>query len=88
MVKAHGVSLEMTNSIAQIVAAIGVIASLFYLGAQIRQNTKSQRSIVVDSLTSSLIALLGPQPAAGQFTRRGRHPVDDEVGILVDQLQE
>jgi hypothetical protein len=55
------VSLETINSIAQIVAAIGVIASLFYLAAQIRQNTKSQRSVVVDSLTSSLIALLGPQ---------------------------
>jgi hypothetical protein len=55
------VNLETINSVAQIVAAIGVIASLFYLAAQIRQNTKSQRSVVVDSLTSSLIALLGPQ---------------------------
>jgi hypothetical protein len=55
------VKLETINSIAQIVAALGVIASLFYLAAQIRQNTKSQRSVVVDSLTSSLIALLGPQ---------------------------
>ena len=54
-------SLETINSIAQIVAAIGVIASLFYLGVQIRQNTRSQKSIVVDSLTRSLIALLGPQ---------------------------
>jgi len=52
--------LETINSIAQIVAAIGVIASLFYLAVQIRQNTRSQRSVVVDSLTSSLIALLGP----------------------------
>lgn len=53
--------METINSIAQIIAAIGVIASLFYLAAQIRQNTKSQRSVVVDSLTSSLIALLEPQ---------------------------
>ena len=56
-------NLETINSIAQIVAAIGVIASLFYLAAQIRQNTKSQRSVVNDSLTRSLIALLGPQAA-------------------------
>jgi hypothetical protein len=55
------VTLETINSIAQIVAAVGVIASLFYLAAQIRQNTRSQRSIVVDSLTNSLIALLSPQ---------------------------
>jgi hypothetical protein len=54
------VTLEAINSIAQIIAAIGVIASLFYLAAQIRQNTQSQRSVVVDSLTASLIALLGP----------------------------
>jgi hypothetical protein len=33
------VRLETINSIAQIVAAIGVIASLFYLAVQIRQNT-------------------------------------------------
>jgi hypothetical protein len=55
------VNLETISAIAQIVAAIGVIVSLFYLAAQIRQNTKSQRSVVVDSLTSSLIVLLGPQ---------------------------
>ena len=54
-------NLETINSIAQIVAAVGVIASLFYLAVQIRQNTKSQRSVVVDSLTNSLIVLLGPQ---------------------------
>jgi hypothetical protein len=55
------VNLETINAIAQLVAAIGVIASLFYLAAQIRQNTRSQRSVVVDALTQSLIALLGPQ---------------------------
>jgi len=55
------VSLETINSIAEIVAAIGVIASLFYLGVQIHQNTRSQKSVVVDSLTRSLIELLGPQ---------------------------
>lgn len=54
-------TLETINSVAQIVAAVGVIASLFYLAVQIRQNTKSQRSVVVDSLTNSLIVLLGPQ---------------------------
>jgi hypothetical protein len=53
--------LETLNAIAQLIAALGVIASLFYLAAQIRQNTRSQRSVVVDSLTRSLIDLLGPQ---------------------------
>jgi hypothetical protein len=33
------VQLEAVNAIAQLIAAIGVIVSLFYLAAQIRQNT-------------------------------------------------
>jgi hypothetical protein len=32
--------LETINAIAQLIAAVGVIASLFYLAAQIRQNTR------------------------------------------------
>jgi hypothetical protein len=55
------VRLEAVNAMAQLIAAAGVIASLFYLAAQIRQNTRSQCSVVVDSLTQSLIHLLGPQ---------------------------
>src|SRR5262249_31097407 len=73
------VNLETINSIAQIVAAIGVIASLFYLAAQIRQNTKSQRSVVVDSLTSSLITLLEPQ-AHPQVMRSFAAAVEDWHG--------
>ena len=74
-------NLETINSIAQIVAAIGVIASLFYLAAQIRQNTKSQRSVVVDSLTSSLIALLGPQASDPILTRAFAVAVEDWNGV-------
>jgi hypothetical protein len=53
--------VEAINAVAQLIAAIGVIASLFYLGAQIRQNTRSMRAVVVDSLAHSLVDLLGPQ---------------------------
>jgi hypothetical protein len=74
------VSLETINSIAQIVASIGVVASLFYLAAQIRQNTKSQRSVVVDSLTSSLIDLLGPQASDPSLTRSFAAAVEDWHG--------
>jgi hypothetical protein len=55
------VKLEAVNAIAQLIAAIGVIVSLFYLAAQIRQNTRSMRAVVVDSLAHSLVDLLGPQ---------------------------
>jgi hypothetical protein len=74
------VSLETINSIAQIVAAIGVIASLFYLAVQIRQNTQSQRSVVVDSLTSSLIALFGQQAASPEQMRAFASVVEDWQG--------
>jgi hypothetical protein len=35
------VKLEAINAIAQLITAIGVIVSLFYLSARIRQNTRS-----------------------------------------------
>jgi len=74
------VNLETISAIAQLVAALGVIASLFYLAVQIRQNTRSQRSIVVDSLTQSLIALLGPQATDPALTRSFAAAVEDWHG--------
>lgn len=53
--------LETINSIAQIVAAIGVIVSLFYLAMQIRQNTRSMRAVVVDALTRGIVDILSAQ---------------------------
>ena len=73
-------NLETLSAVAQLVAAIGVIASLFYLGAQIRQNTKSQRSVVVDSLTSSLITLVSPQSTDPILTRAFASATEDWHG--------
>ena len=47
-------SIETINAWAQLLAAIGVIGSLFYLAAQVRQNTRSSRALVVDSLARSM----------------------------------
>jgi hypothetical protein len=54
-------SLEAINAMAQLIGAIGVIVSLFYLAAQIRQNTQSMRAVVVDSLAHSMVDLLPAQ---------------------------
>ena len=54
-------NLETLSAIAQIVAAIGVIASLFYLAVQIRQNTRSMRAVVVDALTRGIADILSSQ---------------------------
>jgi len=56
----HDVSLETINTWAQLIAAVGVIGSLFYLGVQIRQNTRSMRAVVVDSLAQSFGDLVRP----------------------------
>ncbi|MFN2542356.1 MAG: hypothetical protein ABR514_09355 [Chthoniobacterales bacterium] len=74
-------NLETISAIAQLTAAIGVIASLFYLAAQIRQNTHSQRSIVVDSLTHSLINLIGPQGSDLNLTRGFASAIEDWHGV-------
>jgi hypothetical protein len=50
-------SMETINVWAQLIASIGVIISLFYLAAQVRQNTRSARAIVVDSLAKSTLHL-------------------------------
>jgi len=47
-------NVETINLWAQLIASIGVIVSLFYLSAQVRQNTRSARAIVVDSLARSM----------------------------------
>ena len=63
------VKLEAVNALAQLIAAIGVIVSLFYLAAQIRQNTRTVRAVVVDSLAHSLVDLLGPHAQNPQSLR-------------------
>jgi hypothetical protein len=47
-------NVETINAWAQLMASAGVIGSLFYLGAQVRQNTRSSRAVVVDSLARSM----------------------------------
>ena len=47
-------NVETLSAWAQLIASIGVILSLFYLAAQVRQNTRSSRAIVVDSLANSM----------------------------------
>ena len=72
--------LETINTVAQLIGALGVVTSLFYLAAQIRQNTRSMRAIVVDSLTHSLVELLGPQAYDPKSMRAFSVAVEDWHG--------
>lgn len=50
-------TLEQLSSLSQIVAAIGVIASLVYLALQVRQSEISQRALVLQARTDRGITL-------------------------------
>jgi hypothetical protein len=63
------VKLEAVNALAQLIAASGVIVSLFYLATQIRQNTRSTRAVVVDSLAHALVEFLGQHTQRPELIR-------------------
>jgi hypothetical protein len=71
------VNLEAINALAQLIAAIGVIVSLFYLAAQIRQNTRSMRAMVVDSLAQSIADLIRPMAEDREVMRAFQVVVED-----------
>jgi hypothetical protein len=47
-------NVETISAWAQLIASVGVIGSLFYLAVQVRQNSRSSRAVVVDSLARSM----------------------------------
>jgi hypothetical protein len=78
------VRLEALNAVAQLIAALGVIASLFYLAAQIRQNTRSMRAVVVDSLAKSIADLIRPMAEDRERMRAFHVVVEDWHGATED----
>ncbi len=64
---------DAIGAIAELLGAAGVIASLFYLGTQIRQNTRSLRAssydAVVTSVSNLAVSLGCNAPAADLFVR-------------------
>ena len=53
-------TLEQASDLSQVIAAISVMASLVFVGLQIRQNTRSQRVVAVNSLTAAAVAINVP----------------------------
>ena len=61
--------LEQAAYLSQVVAALGVLASLIFVGVQVRQNTRSQKVVAVDSLAAAIAAINVPAmetPAIGE----------------------
>jgi hypothetical protein len=62
-------SLEQAAYLSQVVAAFAVLASLLFIGVQIRQNTRSQKMVAVSSLATAIAAINVPameSPALGE----------------------
>ena len=62
-------SLEEASYLSQIVGAVAVVASLIFVGFQVRQNTRSQRVVAVNSLAAAAVAINVPameSPAFGE----------------------
>ena len=66
---------DALGAVAELTAAFGVIASLFYLGAQIRQNTRSVRASSYHALVTNIANVasdLGRDPAGADVFVRGQ----------------
>jgi hypothetical protein len=50
-------TLEQLNIVLQLVGTLGVIASLIFVGLQVRQNTKAKRVPVQENMTSGYISV-------------------------------
>ena len=62
-------TLEQAAYLSQIIGAAAVLGSLVFVGLQIRQNTRSQRVVAVDSLAAAIAAINVPameSPALGE----------------------
>ncbi len=65
--------LEKFAYLAEIVSSIGVVASLIYVGMQVRQNTRSQKAATYNALTGNTVAILSPllaEPGITEFIVR------------------
>lgn len=60
-------TLEQASDLSQIIGAISVVASLVFVGLQIRQNTRSQRVVAVNSLTAAAVAINVPGMESPSF---------------------
>jgi hypothetical protein len=60
-------SLEQASYLSQVVAALAIIASLVFVGFQIRQNTRAQRVVAVNSLAAAAVAINIPAMESSAF---------------------
>lgn len=72
---------EALGSISELVGAAGVIASLIYVGLQVRQNTRSMRAATYDSLVRSNGDWLAPVIQDAELAANFELAVSDWSGV-------
>jgi hypothetical protein len=72
---------EAIGAIGELAGAVGVIASLAYLAAQVRQNTRSVRGEMYDSIVSSVVDLVEPLAQDQKLARLFETAVEDWEGV-------
>lgn len=53
-------SLEQASYLSQVIGALAVVASLIFIGFQVRQNTRAQKVVAVNSLAAATVAINVP----------------------------
>ncbi len=68
---------QAVGAIGELAGAIGVIASLAYLAIQVRQNTRSVRGEMYDSIVTSIVDLVEPLAQDQKLARVFETAVED-----------
>ena len=75
-------TLEQLGSLAEILGAVGVIASLVFVGLQIRQNTKATRAQIHEQITSTYLSFLNSALLNPEAYAAGISVTEDEFSRL------
>ena len=75
-------TLEQLGSLAEILGAIGVIASLVFVGLQIRQNTRATRAQIHEQITGTYLSFLNSAILNPEAYAAGISATEDEFSSL------
>ena len=77
-------TIEELASLGEIVGAIGVIGSLIYVGAQVRQNTKATWAQTQENMTRGYVSLGQMTATHAEVFSRGMTSTDESFASLSD----
>lgn len=78
-------TLEQIGVLSQLVGTLGVIASLIFVGVQIRQNTRATRAQVQENMTSGYIAVAQTLAANAKVFAQGISATPESFSALSDE---